>query len=112
MLTQIVNRCNEVLDYFKNNGFELKVKAVEEVEEVIERELGNGIDFVDEESQYTKDIMLSALKILFCTISFKRFYRNYNQIKGLESKLQEIIDVSVAYFNFFERDIQGFEEVK
>ena len=112
LLTQIVNRCNEVLDYFKNNGFELKVKAVEEVEEVIERELGNGIDFVDEESQYTKDIMLSALKILFCTISFKRFYRNYNQIKGLESKLQEIIDVSVAYFNFFERDIQGFEEVK
>lgn len=78
-------------------------------EEIIERELGNGIEFEDKETEYTQNIMLSALKSLFCTVSFKKFHKEYNKIKDLEPKLQEIIDVSVAYFDFFERDIQGFE---
>lgn len=109
LLTQIINKCNKILDYFKNNGFELKTEAITEVESIIERELGNGIEFEDKETEYTQNIMISALKSLFCTVSFKKFHKEYNKIKDLEPKLQEIIDVSVAYFDFFERDIQSFE---
>lgn len=112
LLTQIINKCNKILDYFKNNGFELKTEAITEVEEIIERELGNGIEFENNESKYTQDIMLTALQSLFCTVSFKKFHRNYNEIRSLEFKFQEIIDITVNYFDFFERDIQSFECVK
>lgn len=111
LLTQIINKTNSILDYFKNNGFKLKAKAVEEVEEIINREVVNGIEFENNESKYTQVILLSALKSLLCTVSFKKFHRNYNEIKSLESKFQEIIDITVNYFDFFERDIQSFEFV-
>lgn len=109
LLTQIINKTNNILDYFKNNGFELKAKAIEEVEEIINREVVNKTEFEESTNEYTKDILLSGLITLFCTISFKKFHRNYNEIKSLEAKFQEIIDITVNYFDFFERDIQEFE---
>lgn len=112
LLTQIVNRCNEVLEYFKNNGFELKKKAIEEIEEIIKTQVIDEIKYEEIESEYTKNILTTAIVSLFCTMSFKKFHRNYNQIKGLEKKLQNIIDVCVAYFDFFERDIQELGFVK
>lgn len=112
LLTQIINKTNSILDYFKNNGFELKAKAIEEVEEIINREVVNKTEFEESTNEYTKDILLSGLITLFCTVSFKKFHRNYNEIRSLEFKFQEIIDITVNYFDFFERDIQSFECVK
>lgn len=112
LLTQTINRCNEVLDYFKVNGFIAKANAMEEVEEIIKRELRDNVQFENDESEYTKEILLSGLTSLFCTVSFKKFHRDYNKVKGLEPKLQEIIDVANAYFEFFERDVQSFEALR
>lgn len=109
LLTQIINKSNKILDLFKSNGFVLENKIIDEVEETIKRELVDSFEFEEQETEYTQNIIISALKSLFCTVSFKKFHREYNKIKDLEPKLQEIIDVSVAYFNFFERDIMNFE---
>lgn len=109
LLTQIINKSNKILDFFKFNGFVLENKIIDEVEETIKKELVDSLEFEEKETEYTQNIMKSALKSLFYTVSFKKFHREYNKIKDLEPKLQEIIDVSVAYFNFFERDIINFE---
>lgn len=108
LLTQIINKTDVILKNLTANGFEVNPNAINEVEELIQNEVVSLAKFDENESDYTRQILSTALKAFFCLGSFKTYYKQYNKMQNITDKLQEIVDVAVNYFNFFERDIQVF----